>query len=144
MKQLIPQFEYSKLLKKYIASERVRGTYTNDKRERSLGNLKQSRIAAIKKINTYIKGLRSGNANDKEYAKLLMLEREYIHAYNLRELRIKIENTLGCDPNGAFTLAECGKVLGVTRERARQLEDSAVKALTHPDVLRALRPNITE
>jgi hypothetical protein len=34
-----------------------------------------------------------------------------------------------------FTLAEVGMILGITRERVRQIEDTAMKKLKHPQVV---------
>ena len=48
---------------------------------------------------------------------------------------------LGLEEDRAHTLAEIGKLLGVTRERVRQLRDRALKRLHHGaagDVLRDL------
>lgn len=39
---------------------------------------------------------------------------------------------------GSFTLEEIGQVLGVTRERVRQIEQSALNKLKHPRVGRKL------
>ncbi len=41
-----------------------------------------------------------------------------------------------------LTLEEIGLVLGVTRERVRQIESSAIKKLKHPSVGRYLRDYI--
>jgi hypothetical protein len=38
-----------------------------------------------------------------------------------------------------FTLSEIGMVLGITRERVRQIESSAIKKLKHPKIGRKLR-----
>ena len=38
-----------------------------------------------------------------------------------------------------LTLEEIGLVLGITRERVRQIETSALKKLKHPDIGRVLR-----
>jgi len=39
----------------------------------------------------------------------------------------------------SFTLAEIGEFLGITRERVRQIENSAIKKLKHPKSTRKLR-----
>jgi DNA-directed RNA polymerase specialized sigma subunit len=41
--------------------------------------------------------------------------------------------------NSAMTLEEIGLVLGITRERVRQIESSALKKLKHPKHARKLR-----
>jgi HEAT repeat protein len=41
--------------------------------------------------------------------------------------------------NSAMTLEEIGPVLGITRERVRQIEASALKKLKHPKHARKLR-----
>jgi DNA-directed RNA polymerase sigma subunit (sigma70/sigma32) len=38
-----------------------------------------------------------------------------------------------------FTLEEIGKVLNITRERVRQIEQNAIKKLKHPKVGRLLK-----
>ncbi len=46
----------------------------------------------------------------------------------------------GCD----FTLEEIGAVLQVTRERVRQIENSAIKKLKHPNIGRFLKEYILQ
>ena len=41
--------------------------------------------------------------------------------------------------SSAMTLEEIGLVLGITRERVRQIEASAIKKLKHPEHARKLR-----
>ena len=40
---------------------------------------------------------------------------------------------------GSFTLDEIGQVLGITRERVRQIENAAMSKLKHPRVGRKLK-----
>ena len=37
-------------------------------------------------------------------------------------------------PNSDFTLEDIGFILGITRERVRQIETSAIKKLKHPKI----------
>ena len=41
--------------------------------------------------------------------------------------------------NTEYTLDEIAKILGLTRERVRQIERMALKKLKHPDVSKKLR-----
>lgn len=107
--------------------------------DRASGNTRALKIRALKRLRENISILKKGNPNDNMLAKQLLLEIEYVRALEKRNLRIKIENKLNCDSNGVFTLAEIGSVLGVTRERVRQLELAALKILNHPNVARDLR-----
>jgi len=45
---------------------------------------------------------------------------------------------------GEFTLEEIGIILGVTRERVRQIQDSALKKLIHPKYGRKLKHYIED
>ena len=67
-------------------------------------------------------------------------------------LDIFMNRLLGCNRNiqcindclkhygsADLTLAEIGLILGVTRERVRQIEASAIKKLKHPKIGRILR-----
>ena len=61
-------------------------------------------------------------------------------AYEDKKLLDEIEYTLGFRPvNEPMTLEEIGTFFGLTRERVRQIETSALKKLSHPHVGRALR-----
>jgi DNA-directed RNA polymerase sigma subunit (sigma70/sigma32) len=44
-----------------------------------------------------------------------------------------------CCPGRQFTLEEIGQLMGVTRERVRQIESKALKKLRHPSRLRHLQ-----
>ena len=56
------------------------------------------------------------------------LLREVLDKLSLREKRI-IELRFGLDGEGPYTLEETGKILGITRERVRQIQNSALKKL---------------
>jgi len=72
--------------------------------------------------------------------KLLKLEVEYIHTLEKETLQTRIKKLFGqTKTSGTYTLAECGMILDVSRERARQLEDASLKLLKHPNKLRIFR-----
>ena len=50
-----------------------------------------------------------------------------------------INETLKLSGSSAMTLEEIGLVLGITRERVRQIEAAALKKLKHPKHARKLR-----
>jgi RNA polymerase primary sigma factor len=56
------------------------------------------------------------------------LLKEILDKLSLREKRI-IELRFGLDGEGPYTLEETGKILGITRERVRQIQNSALKKL---------------
>lgn len=55
-----------------------------------------------------------------------------------REMRI-IELRFGLSGEGPLTLEETGKVLGITRERVRQIQEKAINKLRNSDVIQELR-----
>ena len=91
------------------------------------------------------------NPETTMYAKMLKLELEYIRKAEKDELIHRVEIKTGMPAGGEYTLEEVGKVLGVTRERVRQIEVSVIGKndiktkknkggfLHHPEVARKLR-----
>lgn len=59
---------------------------------------------------------------------LQQLLRQVLNKLSHREKRI-IELRFGLDGTGPYTLEETGKILGITRERVRQIQNSALKKL---------------
>lgn len=53
-----------------------------------------------------------------------------------------INHSLKYHGSADLTLEEIGLILGVTRERVRQIEASALKKLKHPKIGRILRSNM--
>ena len=47
-------------------------------------------------------------------------------------LILLLMSRFGFDGNGTKTLEEVGKMMGVTRERIRQIENKALRRLKHP------------
>jgi len=77
--------------------------------------------------------LKNRFASDKIMSKLLECQHD-----------IKcINNTLKYCGSSELTLEEIGLVLGVTRERVRQIESSALKKLRNPKIGRILREYMT-
>jgi RNA polymerase primary sigma factor len=66
------------------------------------------------------------------------LLKEILDKLSLREKRI-IELRFGLDGEGPYTLEETGKILGITRERVRQIQNSALKKLKSFKLSRDLR-----
>ena len=67
-----------------------------------------------------------------------------------RELRTKYIQVLikeaGINPQlgGDYTLEEVGRIMGVTRERVRQIESMALKKIKHPKIARPLSRYVKE
>ena len=67
-----------------------------------------------------------------------------------RELRTKYIQVLikeaGINPQlgGDYTLEEIGRIMGVTRERVRQIESMALKKIKHPKIARPLSRYVKE
>lgn len=79
--------------------------------------------------------------NPTEFAAQQMLRRDLATALNHlseRERRI-IDLRYGLVDGQRRTLEEVGRVLGMTRERARQIEAEALRRLRHPDIGQHLR-----
>jgi len=64
---------------------------------------------------------------------------EVLHSLDDRELRI-IRLYFGLDGNEALTLEQIGGLMGLTRERIRQLKERALSKLRHPTRNQTLRP----
>ncbi|MBN2324290.1 MAG: sigma-70 family RNA polymerase sigma factor [Spirochaetes bacterium] len=62
------------------------------------------------------------------FAALQELIREVLDKLSRREKRV-IELRFGLEEEGPYTLEEIGKVLGITRERVRQIQNAAIKKL---------------
>ncbi len=62
------------------------------------------------------------------FVALQKLIKQVLNKLSLREKRI-IELRFGLDGEGPYTLEETGKILGITRERVRQIQKSTLKKL---------------
>lgn len=121
----VKDFKFTKLLK-----ERIKHT----KHKSPL-----SRLARADAVQSIHDDLASMDKNSVYYEELT-LEIEYIREVEKERLRINIKNALGLDfIGGDCTLAEIGKVLNLTRERCRQIEDQTVKRIRRPLIARKIR-----
>lgn len=126
------EFMYTKMLKRLLKNEKGN----------SIDSIPRgSKIIALQKMADHITKLRSSNdKHDREVGKQLYLEREYIRARERENLKLAIQMALDTQNiSDIYTLAEIGEVLGITRERARQLEMQASKILKHPKVAQRLK-----
>ena len=136
----IKDFEYTNLIEKFTKEEKRRDNYAYvEDRKRASGSEKIIRLNANRKIKNLVTSLKHGNKKQQLLAKQILLEKEYVKALEKEKLRIEIERVLKCNSQGEFTLAEIGKVLGLTRERVRQIEAAGIKILRHPRVGQMLR-----
>jgi DNA-directed RNA polymerase sigma subunit (sigma70/sigma32) len=130
-KYKIENFTYSKLLKQCI-----REVINNHNKDAATG---PSKIVRAKAADLIQKKMKAMDPLD-ETTKLMYLERDYIIEFEKEKLRMNIKNTLNQDKiDGDYTLQEIGDVLGVTRERTRQLEADATKMMQRPGPARILR-----
>jgi RNA polymerase primary sigma factor len=63
---------------------------------------------------------------------------EVLRQLSRREMRI-IELRFGLSGDGPLTLEETGKVLGITRERVRQIQEKAINKLRNSSVIQEFR-----
>ena len=143
MKELnVSKFKYTKILENSIKIEKSKGSMTREERkirERTSGSEKLTMLRVHKQIRSFMYTLSKGNTYDLLLLKQLKLEREYIRELEKMKLKIRIELVTGQPAAGSYTLGEAGKVLGITRERVRQIETAAEKVLRHPEVARRLK-----
>ncbi len=136
------RFKYTKLMEEAIGSEKSSRALHNrsvDKNERASGSEKLTKVKALRKVRQFMDGLAKGDEYDRLLLKQLRLERDYIRKKEMNKLIIEIERTTKRAAGGSYNGAETGKVLGITRERVRQIEAAATKLLQHPSVARRLK-----
>ena len=128
----INKFTYMKMYKNCLKNLRKGNEQTKDIQTMS----RQTRALAMDDLKRIIAEMDP----DSERTKLILLERDYIRELEKEKLRLNIKIVLGSDSvEGDYTLNEAGKVLGVSRERARQLENEAGGMLQRPTTARLLR-----
>ncbi len=72
--------------------------------------------------------------------KLIILERDYIRKFHYNRLLLNIMKVFETNyPQSDYTLAEIGKVLGITRERTRQIESNVIRMIKRPGLAKILR-----
>ena len=140
-KKKISEFRYSSLLADCIVAEKK--SYNRNKKYKAndqlSGSDKLAKRKAVIQIDKLIVLLLKGSDTDRVHGRLLKLEKEYACAYEKQLLILMIEESTKMPVGGSYTLAEAGDILGVTRERARQIENGATKVLNHPLVARQLK-----
>ncbi len=135
----VKKFKYTKLLNSFIQVSR--GTKMLGYTEYISTESKLTRKKGLMKMDTHLQELTKGNELNRLKAKELRLEREYLWKLEENRLRSLIHEKLDIDNVSCdYTLQEIGKVLGISRERTRQIEDAAKKILKHHDLMRKLRP----
>jgi len=142
-KEEIENFKYSILVRDCTKAAKGFATKTRYKEEdRVSGSEKLARRKGINSVNKLILTLKSGSSKDILYGQELALEKEYVTAYEKQLLILMIEEQTGLPVGGSYTLAEAGDILGVSRERSRQIEAAAEKVLKQPSVARQLKDMI--
>lgn len=123
----IESFKFTKLLKEHIKIAAKGQQHQHNK------------LARSKAILEIYKAL-SRMDKTSIYYEEMMLEIEYIREVEKVRLRLNIMHTLNTtSAGGDYTLNEIGKVLGISRERSRQLEDAAVRLIKHPSIVAKVR-----
>ncbi len=126
----ITKFGYIKLLRSLTAKELASQAYDNNR------NPKLAKANATMAIRKLIANM---DRSSLEY-RVITLEREYIRKYEEELLRANIRLRLSQQEGGDYSLEDTGKVLGITRERVRQIEVAAIRLLKRPNVASNLRP----
>ncbi len=70
----------------------------------------------------------SGHEDTIFFIALQELIKQVLNKLNIREKKI-IELRFGLDGEGPYTLEETGRIIGITRERVRQIQNNALKKL---------------
>ena len=70
----------------------------------------------------------SGHEDTVFFIALQELIKQVLNKLNIREKKI-IELRFGLDGEGPYTLEETGRIIGITRERVRQIQNNALKKL---------------
>jgi len=77
------------------------------------------------------------------FAALQKMIKQILNKLSLREKRI-IELRFGLDGEGPYTLEETGKILGITRERVRQIQKSTLQKLKNFQLTNELKEFISD
>lgn len=69
---------------------------------------------------------------------------EYLHEIYKNNGTKELLKELNRNNYGSFSLEEIGQIIGVTRERVRQIESGAIKKLKHPKMAIKLKRYIAD
>ena len=128
----IERFMYSKKIKEY---EKIA-----DKRREGKSKLHKFRWAR-KQTNDYIDNM----DDDNPMKELYKIEREYVRTFEKEVLRANIRKKLNTEKvSGTYTLRDAGFVICVSRERARQYEESVLRAIKQPSFIGIFREYLRE
>jgi len=104
-------------------------------------NAKLAETKALEYISQYIKEL---DKSSDEY-QILTLERDYIRQFQVDRLKANIKAVLHTEHEACdYSLQDIGTVLGITRERVRQIETNAMRLIKRPSVSRELKEYSTD
>jgi len=139
----ISNFKYIIILQQMIDEQKAsihEKNRTLDKASKMFAGDKLTRMHASRKINKYIQALLQADCEyDNLLGKQLKLEREYVRKLQKDKLWHEIAEKTQQDVCGIYTLGEISDILGLTRERIRQIEHASLKVLKHPDILRKMK-----
>lgn len=147
----IEEFQYTQILNMYI-QDKVREIKAKNERAREWNDKNRKnrkkiiavhansvKTFAVKSVDAFILHLKRGSSDDRAEAKLLEVEREYIRKSEKNYLADRIRLTTGMAVGGEYSLDEAGKAIGVTRQRAEQLEKEALRKIKSPKVGKHLK-----
>ena len=125
--------------KKLVGSE---GKFHSKCREKFELSQRKQKYFGIKKLFKLINPMINAEIIDFSENNIIDLLNNVLTGLFDREAFILKNRYLDCDFEDRKTLAEIGSILGITRERVRQLESQAIKKLSHPSRLKLVNEKL--